>query len=49
MKKSVVKWLFELSTTQREVLARRFRLLGYEPSILEHVGCEIDLTRERVR
>ncbi|ASX25985.1 RNA polymerase sigma factor RpoS [Candidatus Williamhamiltonella defendens] len=49
MKKSVVKWLFELSTKQREVLARRFGLLGYEPATLEEVGCEIGLTRERVR
>ncbi|MBK4361655.1 RNA polymerase sigma factor RpoS [Candidatus Hamiltonella defensa] len=49
MKKSVVKWLFELSTKQREVLARRFGLLGYEPATLEEVGCKIGLTRERVR
>ncbi|MGY0602449.1 MAG: sigma factor-like helix-turn-helix DNA-binding protein, partial [Paraglaciecola chathamensis] len=34
---------------QREVLARRFGLLGYEPSTLEDVGVEIGLTRERVR
>ncbi|ABZ75799.1 RNA polymerase, sigma 70 subunit, RpoD family [Shewanella halifaxensis HAW-EB4] len=47
--KSVVKWLDELNTKQREVLARRFGLLGYEPSTLENVGKEIGLTRERVR
>jgi len=46
---SVVKWLNELNTKQREVLARRFGLLGYEPSTLEDVGSEIGLTRERVR
>ncbi|MGL5047806.1 MAG: RNA polymerase sigma factor RpoS [Shewanella sp.] len=46
---SVVKWLNELNTKQREVLARRFGLLGYEPSTLEDVGAEIGLTRERVR
>ena len=34
---------------QREVLARRFGLLGHEPSTLEVVGKEIGLTRERVR
>ena len=31
------------------MLARRFGLLGYEPSTLEDVGREIGLTRERVR
>lgn len=46
---SVVKWLNELNTKQREVLARRFGLLAYEPSTLEDVGAEIGLTRERVR
>lgn len=47
--KSVVKWLFELNSKQREVLARRFGLLGYDPATLEDVGYEIGLTRERVR
>lgn len=47
--KSIVAWLGELNTKQREVLARRFGLLGYEPSTLENVGKEIGLTRERVR
>ncbi len=46
---SLVRWLNELNTKQREVLARRFGLLGYEPSTLEVVGREIGLTRERVR
>ena len=49
MSKSVVRWLDELNSKQREVLARRFGLLGYEPSTLENVGKEIGLTRERVR
>ncbi|MBS9426155.1 RNA polymerase sigma factor RpoS [Photorhabdus caribbeanensis] len=49
MKKSIVKWLFELNSKQREVLARRFGLLGYEAETLEDVGKEIGLTRERVR
>jgi len=42
-------WLTELSEKQREVIARRFGLLGYEMSTLEEVGREIGLTRERVR
>ncbi|GLG61131.1 hypothetical protein SGP16001_16510 [Shigella flexneri] len=39
----------ELNAKQREVLARRFGLLGYEAATLEDVGREIGLTRERVR
>jgi RNA polymerase nonessential primary-like sigma factor len=42
-------WLDELSEKQREVIARRFGLRGYETSTLEQVGSEIGLTRERVR
>ncbi|WWO97259.1 MAG: RNA polymerase sigma factor RpoS [Candidatus Dasytiphilus stammeri] len=49
MKESIIKWLYELTSKQREVLARRFGLLGYEASTLEDVGREIGLTRERVR
>ncbi|WP_332420902.1 RNA polymerase sigma factor RpoS [Vibrio metschnikovii] len=46
---SLLNWLDELNPKQKEVLARRFGLLGYEPSTLEEVGREINLTRERVR
>jgi len=46
---NIVHWLEQLNPKQREVLARRFGLLGYEPSTLENVGAEIGLTRERVR
>ncbi|MTI14522.1 RNA polymerase sigma factor RpoS [Sansalvadorimonas verongulae] len=46
---SIDKWLCELSEKQREVVARRFGLRGYETSTLEEVGKEIGLTRERVR
>ncbi|MCF1868469.1 sigma factor-like helix-turn-helix DNA-binding protein, partial [Klebsiella pneumoniae] len=46
---NIIKWLFELNPKQREVLARRFGLLGYEAETLEDVGREIGLTRERVR
>lgn len=49
IKSSLLEWLDELNPKQKEVLARRFGLLGYEPSTLEDVGREINLTRERVR
>lgn len=49
IKYSIVRWLEELNPKQREVLARRFGLLGYDAATLEDVGREIGLTRERVR
>lgn len=49
MNDSIGSWLGELTEKQREVIARRFGLRGYEPSTLEEVGMEIGLTRERVR
>ena len=49
MRASIGEWLFELTEKQREVVARRFGLRGYETSTLEEVGREIGLTRERVR
>jgi RNA polymerase nonessential primary-like sigma factor len=49
MNDSIGSWLGELTEKQREVIARRFGLRGYEPSTLEEVGREIGLTRERVR
>ncbi|MCK7458726.1 RNA polymerase sigma factor RpoS [Idiomarina aminovorans] len=49
LKGNITQWLESLNEKQREVLARRFGLLGYEPSTLENVGYEIGLTRERVR
>jgi RNA polymerase nonessential primary-like sigma factor len=49
MKEHILEWLGTLNSKQCEVLARRFGLLGYEPSTLEDVGREIGLTRERVR
>ncbi|KGJ90582.1 RNA polymerase sigma factor RpoS [Colwellia psychrerythraea] len=49
MSNNIIHWLNELNTKQREVLARRFGLLGYEAATLEDVGREIGLTRERVR
>jgi len=49
LKSDVVHWLEVLNPKQREVLARRFGLLGHEPATLEEVGIEVGLTRERVR
>ena len=49
MSNNIISWLDELNSKQREVLARRFGLMGYEPATLEDVGREIGLTRERVR
>ena len=43
------EWLDDLPDRQREILARRFGLMGYEASTLEAVGEEVGLTRERVR
>ncbi len=41
--------IVELNDKQREVLCRRFGLLGYDRETLEEVGKAIGLTRERVR
>lgn len=49
LKELVVSWITCLSARQKEVIARRFGLLGYDISTLEEVGEEIGLTRERVR
>ena len=49
IKDNIAMWLEELTDKQREVVARRFGLRGYESSTLEEVGREIGLTRERVR
>lgn len=49
LSESIDNWLSDLTEKQREVVARRFGLRGYETSTLEEVGREIGLTRERVR
>lgn len=49
MKNQIVNWLYELGPKHREVIARRFGLLGYDAATLEEVGVEVGLTRERVR
>jgi RNA polymerase nonessential primary-like sigma factor len=45
----ITQWLYTLPAKHREVLARRFGLLGYEEATLEAVGQELGVTRERVR
>jgi len=42
-------WMRELTENQREVIGRRYGLLGYDRATLEEVGEIIGLTRERVR
>lgn len=42
-------WLGRLSFRHRDVVARRFGLLGHPGSTLEQVGAEVGITRERVR
>ncbi len=46
---SVDHWLDQLAPKHKEVIIRRFGLLGHDCSTLEKVGNELDLTRERVR
>ena len=46
---SVDHWLDQLADKHREVIIRRFGLLGHDCSTLEQVGNELNLTRERVR
>ena len=48
-RQSMNNWIEDLPEKQRDVIARRFGLLGHEPCTLEKVGREIGLTRERVR
>jgi RNA polymerase nonessential primary-like sigma factor len=49
IKAGLDRWLDQLTERQREVLARRFGLRGYDADTLENVGLEVGLTRERVR
>lgn len=46
---SVDHWLNELAEKHKEVIIRRFGLMGHDASTLEQVGNELGLTRERVR
>ncbi len=45
----IEKWLSQLQDKQRDIIARRFGLLGFERMTLEEVGIDVGLTRERVR
>ena len=45
----VKEWLDSLGKRQREIIVRRFGLMGHEPGTLEDVGKAVGLTRERVR
>jgi RNA polymerase nonessential primary-like sigma factor len=49
IKSGLDRWLDELTERQRDVLARRFGLRGYDADTLENVGLEVGLSRERVR
>ncbi len=49
LKEALERWLNALTEKQRDVLVRRFGLLGFKALTLEEVGAEIGLTRERVR
>ena len=45
----VLAWVNDLSGRQKEIISRRYGLMGYETATLEEVGRELNLTRERVR
>lgn len=45
----VSHWLDQLDVKQREVIVRRFGLMGYEKATLEEVGGALGVTRERAR
>jgi RNA polymerase nonessential primary-like sigma factor len=49
IKDNIEKVLNSLREKPREIIARRFGLLGYDRETLEEVGKAVDLTRERVR
>lgn len=49
LKKYVNDWLKKLPPKYKEVVVRRFGLLGHEAATLGEVGAEIGITRERVR
>jgi len=45
----VIAWLDNLPDQYRDVIIRRFGLLGSDPETLEQIGDNIGITRERVR
>ena len=49
LKNYIVSWLKKLPQKYKDVIVRRFGLLGHESATLEAVGLEVGITRERVR
>jgi RNA polymerase nonessential primary-like sigma factor len=49
LKDDITFWLKQLPLKYKEVVVRRFGLLGHEPATFEAVGVEMGITRERVR
>jgi RNA polymerase nonessential primary-like sigma factor len=49
LKNHVSFWLKQLPPKYKEVVVKRFGLLGHEPETLQGVSVEMDITRERVR
>jgi RNA polymerase nonessential primary-like sigma factor len=49
LENSIETWLMKLQDRERDIIARRFGLMGYDADTLENVGLAIGLTRERVR
>ncbi|MEC6882742.1 RNA polymerase sigma factor RpoS [Photobacterium piscicola] len=49
MQKITKKMLYTLTERDREIICRRFGLLGYEPQTLQEVADAVGLTRERIR
>jgi len=49
LKKNIERLLSQLKGKAKEIIARRFGLLGYDRQTLEEVGEAVALTRERVR
>jgi RNA polymerase nonessential primary-like sigma factor len=45
----IEEWLFQLTDRHREVICRRFGLLGHEATTLRAISEQIGLTRERIR
>ena len=45
----VDKWLNQLSSLQKEIIARRFGLCGYERSTLKEVGKSMKINGEKIR
>ena len=49
LRSDIAAVLEDLNPRERTVIEQRFGLVGTEPSTLEQVGCNLGLTRERIR